>query len=122
VTPTFGAVARAVEAAVIRAGATGASHLLAKSLARAEDANCCVAARDPCFRGVLLYRQTVDLDAPQGVGILGLERGREGSYALTDSSAHVALCFDAAFELGGEFFELAVHGRTTAVVIDHRIA
>ncbi len=66
------------------AGAAALGELPAQGLAGAVDAHGGVARRDAGRGGVGLHAVAVNLDLPEGLGVLGLEGGGEGA----DAGAH----------------------------------
>jgi hypothetical protein len=62
---------------VLGAGPAGSRYLPAKRFTGAKDADRRVALGDPSLFGKVLYRDALDLDSSQSIGVLRLERLRE---------------------------------------------
>jgi len=104
---------------VLGARAARARDLLAKRFARAKDPHAGIAARDAGLVGVVLDRNAVDLDAPERLGVFGLQRGGELADALAHDAVELVIAIDG---LACEAFELATGRGRAPEVIGDRVA
>jgi hypothetical protein len=84
--------------------------LLPQRFPRAEDANGRVATTDPCLDRVVLDGDSVHLDAPKDLSVLGFEGSGEPTDALAHGAAYVFFRLRELLELRGKRLELAVDG------------
>ncbi len=113
---------RAIDAATLRAGAAPAHDALAKGFSSAEDANASVVGGNASFDGVVLHRDTLDVDATQRALVLGLQSFGEARDAAADGVPLVEIQLSLLVELASEHRKRAVARASPPVVIDDGVA
>src|SRR5438552_428367 len=111
---------RAIDAATLRAGAAPAHDALAKGFSSAEDTNASIVGGNASFDGVVLHRETLDVDATQCQRVLGLQSFGEARDAPADGVPLVGLSL--LVELASEHRKRAVVRASPTVVIDDGVA
>jgi len=113
---------RAIDAATLRAGAAPAHDALAKGFSSAEDTNASIVGGNASFDGVVLHRETLDVDATQCQRVLGLQSFGEARDAPADGVPLVEVGLSLLVELASEHRKRAVVRASPTVVIDDGVA
>src|SRR5215468_901554 len=111
-----------IHAAALGARPAPVDHALAQRLPRAKETYPGVVGSDAGLLGVVLHRDPIHLDPPQGDRVLRLQSLRQARHAATDRVALVGAGLGSLGELAGQRVQGTPAGSLPAVVIDHGVS